>query len=75
VNFDVEDLEGFMELSIDLLEDHAWLRDAHLVAFAAHRFDQDREVQNPSTSDGERIGAFDRGEAKGDVSLEFFIEP
>src|SRR5579862_6046402 len=50
------------------------LADHHLVAFAAHCFDQDRELQFAAAQDAKRVGGAHVFDAKRDVSKQFTIE-
>ena len=68
-------LKRFVLLAVDHLDDDLRLADRKLVAFAAHRFDQDRQMQDASAGDEEfffRASFFD---AERDVVLKFSVEP
>jgi len=49
-------LDRFHALAVDLLGDDRGSRNLELVAFAAHRLDEDREVQFPATAHIEDVG-------------------
>ena len=44
--------------SVDLLVDHMGLRDGQFIAFAAHVFDQDGDMQDASSADFETVAEF-----------------
>jgi hypothetical protein len=52
-------------------DDDLRLGNGHLVAFAAHRFDEDRKMQFAAAAHFERVGAVGIGDAQRDVRLEF----
>ena len=56
-------------------EDDFGLADRELIAFAAHGFDQYREVQQAAPRDLERVAFVAGLDAEGDVGLELAVEP
>ena len=69
------DSNGSCSLAVDLAENHLRLADRHLVALAAHGFDQHREVQHAAAGNGELLGAGDRLDPQGDVPLQLAHQP
>ena len=63
-------LDRLHELVVDALEDDLGARDLELEAFAAHRLDQDAEVQLAAARDLEDVGAVRRLDAQGDVGAD-----
>jgi hypothetical protein len=57
-----------------LLEDHLWLGNHQLVAFAAHGFDQHRQVQLAAAQHLEGVGRVCLQHAQGHVGFHFFEE-
>jgi hypothetical protein len=51
-----EHLVGFARLAIDLLDDYARASDRQFIPFAAHRFEQDRQVQFAASGNQEAVG-------------------
>ena len=56
-------------------EDDFGLADGELVAFAAHGFDQHREVQQAAARDFEGVAFVAGLDAQSDVGLELAVEP
>ncbi len=69
-NVDDDVLDRFVAAAVALGDDDLRLGDGQLVAFAAHRFDQDREMQLAAAADFERVGGLGVGDAQRDVRLE-----
>ena len=63
-----------MQFAVYSLHHDSRLADAHLIAFATHGFDQDRQVQNTPAAYSESVRAFDLADAKSDVAFEFAVE-
>src|SRR5439155_319475 len=72
---DLELLVRLLGLAVDLLEDHLGPRHLELVALAAHRLDEDREVQLAAAAHDERVGGIGVRDTERDVALELRIEP
>ena len=63
-------LDRLAEDAVDLFGDHLGAGDLEFVAFAAHRLDQDREVQLATTGDGKDVGLLGPGDAQREVRLQ-----
>src|SRR5258706_9602453 len=74
---DVDDevFDGFERGAIVAFsQDHVRLADGELIAFAAHVFDEDAQVQQAATADFEGVLAIGLFDLEGDVALEFLPE-
>ena len=68
-------LDRFPLLAVAFGDDDLRLADGELVAFAAHRLDEDREVQLAAAADLERVGAVGLLDAQRDVRFELAHQP
>ena len=73
--FDVysERFHGLVLHAVDHLEQHLWFAHCELVAFAAHVFNQDRQVQFATTGDAENVGVFSIFNFQRNVGEQFFL--
>ncbi len=70
---DMDFFKGFQGLAVlTLAEDHFRARDLEFIAFPAHGFDQDRQVQLAAAGDQESIGALGFGHSQGDIVAQLF---
>ena len=60
--------------AIDVLENHAWFAHGQLIAFAAHVFQQDGQVQLATTSDFKNAVFFGFAHAQSHIRLQFFLQ-
>src|SRR2546422_675312 len=74
-DLDLELLVRLLGLAVDLLEDHLGPRHLELVAFAAHRLDEDREMELAAAAHDERVRGVGVRDTERDVALELRIEP
>ena len=74
--FDVggHQLDRLVLFAVDVTEHHAWLGDGQLVAFAAHVFQQDGQVQFAATHDFENTFFVRFFDAQGHVVLQLFLQ-
>src|ERR671917_584159 len=68
-------LDRLVHLAVDLAGDDLRPRDLELVPLAAHRLDQDREVQLAATGDGEDVRLAGRLDAQREIRLQLALEP
>ncbi len=68
-NVDDEQFDGLVQLAIDFARDHRGFRYHQLVAFAAHRLDNNRELKLAPAGDLERVGLLGVDDAQADVFL------
>ncbi len=73
-HFDDEALERLFDHAAVAVEDDVRLADRQLIAFAAHRFDEHREMQYAAAEDLERIARIGRLDAEGDVAFQFAFQ-
>jgi len=73
-DIDGEQFVRLQLLAIDFLHDHARPRYGQFVAFAAHVFQQDGEVQFAAAGDQEDVGILGVLDAQGDVGQEFLLQ-
>ena len=71
VEIDDQLLVGFLQLAIDFLDDDLGARDGKFVAFAAHGFDEHREVQLATTGNLELVRILGFLDLHGDVVQGF----
>ena len=64
-HFDHQRFERLFGHAVVLAQNHVRLADRKLVAFAAHRFDQHRKMQQAAAGDDELLGPFERFDAQG----------
>src|SRR5450756_190627 len=72
---DVED-EGLIrleDLAALLLRDDLWHRDLKFVAFAAHLFDEDRQLEFATSRNGEPVGQISPLHGDGNVGAQLFL--
>ena len=67
-------LDRLPALAVAFGDDDLRLGDRELVAFAAHRLDEDREMQFAAAAHFERVGRVGVGDAQRDVGFEFAHE-
>ncbi len=67
-------LKRFTRRPINGAEDHLWLGDLELIALAAHRLDQDAEVEFTATADGEAIRGVGVFNTQGDVCQQLLLQ-
>ena len=67
-------LHGLVHLAVNHARDYLGLAHGELESFAAHRLDQDRELQFATTLDLPGVGTIGGQYAQRDVADEFFVE-
>jgi hypothetical protein len=65
------ELIGLTGVTVHFSINHLRLRDLELIAFAAHIFNQNAQVQFTPTGDGEAIGGISRLDPQRNVGFEF----
>ncbi len=74
-HFDHQAFERLFRYALVVVQHDMRLANRQLVALAAHRFDQDRQMQHAAAEYLEGVRAVHRLNAQGDVALQFFAEP
>ena len=64
-----QQFHGLVQLAVDFARDHRGFRYHQLVAFAAHRLDNDRELKLTAAGDLKGVGLFGVDDAQADVFL------
>jgi hypothetical protein len=75
VDVDDDRLIGLFAAARAILEQHARAADRQLEALAAHRLDQDAELELAAAGDLERIALLALGQADRDVGLGLALQP
>src|SRR5664280_2827789 len=73
-NVEDEGLIRLEDLAAPLLGDDLWHRDLKLIAFAAHLFDEDRQLEFASSCNGEPIGQITPLNGDGNVGAQLFLD-
>ena len=73
-NVDRQFFDRFALFPVDLLDNHFRLTDLQFVSFAAHRFDQHRQVQHAAPVHDKTIGRSARHHAQRQVLFELAVE-